>query len=127
MRSKWWQGGGKVDEIAILGVRGFGFHGLFEDEKREGQEFIVDLKIHADLSHAGKSDEIESTIDYGAVASRVKDLIETGSFNLIERLAEVIAEKVKSEFAAEAIEVTVHKPNAPVAVKLADISVTIRR
>lgn len=116
-----------MDEIAITGIRGFGYHGLFEHEKKDGQEFFVDVRITADLSSACQSDRIESTIDYGKVAIRVKELIETGSFNLIERLAEVIAERLKSEFSIDAIEVTVHKPNAPVGIDLRDISVTIRR
>ena len=116
-----------MDEIAITGIRGFGYHGLFEHEKKDGQEFFVDIRITADLSSACQSDRIESTIDYGKVAIRVKELIETGSFNLIERLAEVITERLKSEFSIDAIEVTVHKPNAPVGIDLRDISVTIRR
>ena len=116
-----------MDEIAIIGIRGFGHHGLFEHEKRDGQEFIVDVRIHTDLSLAGKSDAIDSTIDYGLVAKRVKELIETGSFDLIERLAEVIAQSLKSEFKVSQIEVTVHKPHAPVEVEFDDISVTVRR
>ena len=72
-----------MDEIAITGIRGFGYHGLFEHEKKDGQEFFVDVRITADLSSAGQSDRIESTIDYGKVAIRVKELIETNSFNLI--------------------------------------------
>jgi dihydroneopterin aldolase len=115
------------DQIAITGIRGFGYHGLFDSEKKSGQEFIVDIRIEADLSEACQSDQIESTIDYGKVAMRVKELIETGSFNLIERLAEVIAESVKQEFQARAVEVTVHKPSAPVDLQFEDISVTIKR
>lgn len=115
------------DQIAITGIRGFGYHGLFDSEKKSGQEFIVDIRIEADLSEACQSDQIESTIDYGKVAMRVKELIETGSFNLIERLAEVIAESVKQEFQAKAVEVTVHKPSAPVDLQFEDISVTIKR
>ena len=115
------------DQIAITGIRGVGYHGLFEEEKKNGQEFIVDIRITADLSDAGRSDQIESTIDYGKVAIRVKELIESDSFNLIERLAEVIAESVKKEFQAESVEVTVHKPNAPVDLDFEDISVTIKR
>jgi len=115
------------DQIAITGIRGFGYHGLFDSEKKSGQEFIVDIRIEADLSEACQSDQIESTIDYGKVAIRVKELIETGSFNLIERLAEVIAESVKQEFQAKAVEVTVHKPSAPVDLQFEDISVTIKR
>jgi len=115
------------DQIAITGIRGFGYHGLFDSEKKSGQEFIVDIRIEADLSEACQSDQIGSTIDYGKVALRVKELIETGSFNLIERLAEVIAESVKQEFQAKFVEVTVHKPSAPVDLEFEDISVTIKR
>lgn len=116
-----------MDEIKIEGIKGFGYHGLFAEEKTNGQEFIVDVILHADLKKAGESDEIAATIDYGAVAVRIKELIETGSFNLIERLASVIAENLKSEFDLEAVTVTVHKPHAPVDLDFKDISVTIRR
>jgi dihydroneopterin aldolase len=116
-----------MDSISIKGIRGFGYHGLFPEEKENGQEFIVDLRIEVDLREAGSSDEIAATIDYGAVALRVKSLIEAGSFNLIERLATVIAEKVKEEFTVASVEVTVHKPNAPVDLEFTDISVTIKR
>lgn len=116
-----------MDEIAITGIRGFGYHGLFEDEKKKGQEFIVDIKLIKDLSLAGTSDQIDATIDYGKVAVRVKELIENDSFNLIERLAEVIAEQIRSEFSVSSVEVTVHKPHAPVDIDFDDISVTIKR
>ncbi len=116
-----------MDEISIKGIRGFGYHGVFEEEKKNGQEFIVDLAIERDLSVPGSSDALADTVDYGAIAIRTKELIESGSFNLIERLATVIAERLKSEFTLTAIEVTVHKPSAPVAVDFSDIAVTIRR
>jgi dihydroneopterin aldolase len=116
-----------MDEIRIEGIKGFGYHGLFPEEKQNGQEFIVDVAIHTDLSIAGENDDIAATIDYGAVASRVKGLIETDSYDLIERLATVIAETLKSEFSILNLSVTVHKPNAPVDIDFKDISVTIRR
>lgn len=116
-----------MDEIAITGIRGFGYHGLFEDEKKNGQEFIVDIRMEKELSLAGSTDRIDATIDYGKVAVRVKELIESDSFNLIERLAEVIADQIKSEFSVTSIEVTVHKPHAPVEIEFDDISVTIKR
>lgn len=115
------------DEIAITGIRGFGYHGLLDAEKRNGQEFLVDIRITADLSQAGQSDQIESTIDYAKVAIRVKELIESGPFNLIERLAEVIAVHVKREFRAIEVEVRVHKPHAPIDLDFEDVSVTITR
>ena len=116
-----------MDEIKIEGIKGFGHHGLFPEEKRDGQEFFVDLILQRDLRQAGASDDIALTIDYGAVAIRVKEIIETGSFNLIERLATVIAESLKAEFDLDAVTVTVHKPDAPVDLEFKDISVTIRR
>ncbi len=116
-----------MDEVTITGLRGFGYHGLFESEKKNGQEFIVDLSIRLDLSKAGQSDSLTDTVDYGAIAIRTKELIETGSFDLIERLATEIAEVLKREFEIDTIEVTVHKPTAPVDVEFADIAVTIRR
>ena len=116
-----------MDEIAIKGIRGFGYHGVFEAERKNGQEFIVDLSIERDLSAPGSSDSLADTVDYGAIAIRTKELIESGSFNLIERLATVIGEKLKAEFNLTAIEVTVHKPSAPVDVDVSDIAVTIRR
>lgn len=116
-----------MDAITITGIRGFGFHGVFEEEKRSGQEFLVDLRIEKDLSKAGSSDALEDTVDYAAIATFTKELIESGSFDLIERLATVIAERIKAQFLIRAIEVTVHKPNAPVGIAVSDISVTIRR
>lgn len=116
-----------MDEITIKGIRGFGYHGVFEDEKKNGQEFIVDLRIESDLSKAGQSDSLVDTADYGAIAIRTKEIIETGSFNLIERLASEIAHLLKAEFNLAAIEVTVHKPGAPVGIDFTDIAVTIRR
>jgi dihydroneopterin aldolase len=116
-----------MDEIRIEGIKGFGYHGLFPEEKKSGQEFIVDVTLHTDLSSAGASDDIAATVDYGAVASQVKVLIETDSYDLIERLATVIADSLKAEFDIESVTVTVHKPHAPVNLEFKDISVTIRR
>ncbi len=116
-----------MDAITINGIKGFGFHGVFEKEKHEGQEFTVDLRLELDLSRAGSSDSLSDTVDYGAVAVRTKELIETGSFDLIERLATVIAEELKREFSLDAIEVTLHKRHAPIDLEFTDLAVTIRR
>lgn len=116
-----------MDIIEISGIKGFGFHGVFEEEKRNGQEFIVDIKINRDLKEAGIKDDLDKTINYASVIERVKDIIETGSFNLIEALAEEIAAKLKKEFLIEKIRVRVHKPNAPISIEFQDISVSIER
>lgn len=116
-----------MDEIAITGIRAFGYHGVFESEKRDGQEFVVDLKLELDLSKSGSSDALTDTADYSAIALRTRGIIEQGSFNLIERLATEIATKLKGEFGIESIEVTVHKPHALIPIDFTDVSVTIRR
>ena len=116
-----------MDEIVITGIRAYGYHGVFESEKRDGQEFLVDLKLKLDLSNAGSSDALPDTVDYSAIAVRTRGIIEHGSFNLIERLAAEIATKLKAEFAIESIEVTVHKPHALIPIDFTDVSVTIRR
>lgn len=116
-----------MDELKITGIQAHGFHGVFDFEQHDGQLFLVDLLLHLDLKKSGESDALEDTVDYGAMTARVKELIESGPYRLIERLAEVIATTLKRDFSLSNIEVTVHKPEAPVGVKVSDISVTIRR
>jgi dihydroneopterin aldolase len=116
------------DCIAIKGVRAFGHHGVFEFEKEEGQDFVVDLKITLDLSIPSKSDKLEDSIDYSLFTSLVRQAIEDQRFDLIERLAGYIAEKILADFQKViSVEVTVHKPGAPVKEKFDDIAVTIVR
>jgi dihydroneopterin aldolase len=116
-----------MDRIEIIGIKGFGFHGVLEEEKEKGQEFIVDIQIDQDLKEAGITDDLNKTINYASIAQRVKEIIEIGSFNLIEALAEEIATKLKDEFLIEKISVKVHKPSAPISIEFQDISVTIER
>ena len=116
------------DCISITGITAFGYHGVFDFEKRDGQEFSVDLEIHINLTAASKSDQLEDSIDYSKFTAIAREAIEGEPFNLIERLAGFIADRIKSEFpAVNAVSVTVHKPQAPVKEKVTDISVTITR
>ena len=84
-------GGVARDRIRLAGVRGRGFHGVFEHERREGQEFVVDVELAADLAPAGASDDLADTVNYGEIGAEVLARIEGEPFDLIERLAEVIA------------------------------------
>lgn len=115
------------DFISIKGIRGFGHHGLFAEETENGQEFIVDLEMHLDLHKAGSTDDLNHTIDYGLVSLSVLKHIEGKPLKLIETLAQNIADEIMSHEKVEKVIVTVHKPNAPVAVVFSDISVTISR
>jgi dihydroneopterin aldolase len=116
------------DQIKLTGIWGFGYHGVFDHEAKNGQDFYVDLEILLDLSAASKSDDLNDTIDYGSLADLVVEEITGERVELIERLAGRIADRAKKQFVEiEKISVTVHKPKAPVSAQVADISVTITR
>lgn len=119
------------DVIEVSGIRARGFHGVFEHEKRDGQEFIVDVTLELDIEPAGSSDDLTETVNYGEVAQLVVRRIEGEAFDLIERLATVIAEDIllseSGRLRLEAVTVTVHKPSAPVGVPFGDVLVRVRR
>ena len=115
------------DFISIKGLRGFGRHGLLEDERIRGQEFIVDVDLHLPLVDAGKTDEISKTVDYGLISLLVQKHIIGNPVNLIETLAENIAAEILENKLIEKVVVTVHKPHAPIAVDFSNVSVTITR
>jgi dihydroneopterin aldolase len=116
------------DQITLKGIWGFGYHGVFEEEAKNGQDFFVDLEIYCDLSKASTSDDLADTIDYGALTDLVVEEITGERVALIERLAGRIADRIKLKHPEiELIAVTVHKPKAPVSSEVADISVTISR
>ena len=116
------------DLISLKGIWGFGYHGVFEHEAKNGQDFFVDLEIQIDLSRASISDDLNDTIDYGALANVVVEEITGERVQLIERLAGRIADRIKSGHSEILkISVTVHKPKAPISAQASDISVTITR
>jgi dihydroneopterin aldolase len=109
------------DRISLRGIKGFGYHGVFEHEAKN-------LEITLDLSKASRTDELADTIDYGALTDLVVEEITGERVQLIERLAGRIADRIKAQHPEiDWIEVTVHKPKAPVSSEVADISVTITR
>lgn len=119
------------DLIEITGIRARGFHGVFPQERRDGQDFVVDVVVEADLSAAGASDDLADTVNYAHVAELVVARIEGAPFDLIERLAAVIADDVLAHeggrLLVDAVTVTVHKPQAPVGVSFGDVTVRVRR
>lgn len=105
------------DRLSLVGMRFSGRHGVHAEEKQEAQPFEVDLVLHADLSHAGRSDALTDTVDYGSLFDLVRAIVEDRSFNLIEALATSIAETALSATDASAVsgvEVRVRKPEAPI-------------
>jgi dihydroneopterin aldolase len=117
-----------MDKISIKGIEGFGFHGVFDFEKRDGQNFYVDLDIDINLNLASKSDKLEDTVNYALFTTIARQVIEGEPVNLIEKVAGMIADQIlEVSPKIERVAVTVHKPKAPVDEKVDDISVTILR
>ena len=115
------------DFIEIHGIAGFGYHGLFEHERKNGQSFGVDVKLELKSKRAGKSDDISDAVDYSHVVRIVYELIVGDPVNLIERLAEQIAMELLDTFPLKSVEVVVHKASAPVGSPVEDIAVRIMR
>jgi 7,8-dihydroneopterin aldolase/epimerase/oxygenase len=112
----------------LTGLRAFGRHGVFEHERADGQEFVVDVTVWTDLAAAARTDELADTVDYGVLAHRVAAIVGGPPCRLIETVAARIAEDaMSSDHRVHAVEVTVHKPCAPVDRTVADIAVTVCR
>jgi 7,8-dihydroneopterin aldolase/epimerase/oxygenase len=121
------RGPDRRDRITLLGIGAVGYHGVFDQEKRNGQPFFVDLVMYLDLTEAGATDDVALTAHYGEVAEQVRDIVIGPSVNLLETLADRIARHLLEHFSLQAVEVTVHKPKAPIEVTFSDVSVTIYR
>ena len=114
-----------MDAINITGLTATGFHGVFPEERRNGQRFVVDVELGLHLET--RSDELSDTVDYAGVATMVRAEIEGEPCRLIETLAGRIADRCLSNSLVQQVRVTVHKPQAPVPHELSDLSVTITR
>ncbi|RKQ33669.1 dihydroneopterin aldolase [Kocuria tytonis] len=116
------------DRITLTGLGAVGYHGVLEKERRSGQPFFVDLVLYVDLHPAGATDDLTRTVHYGEVAELVREIIIGTRFQLIESLAEEIAGQLLDRFPAiTALDVTVHKPKAPIDVTFSDVAVSIFR
>ncbi len=116
-----------ADEITLTGVRAFGYHGVYADEKRDGQEFVVDATLHLSLQRAGETDDVADTVHYGELAELIVAAVENEPVDLLETLAQRIADVILADERVRMTTVTVHKPQAPISVPFADVAVTIRR
>lgn len=117
-----------LDEIALTGLEFFGFHGCFPEEKKQGQLFVVDVNIKLSLAEAGKSDNLNDTVDYAKVTEIVKNKIEGEPKNLIESVAETIANEILKKFdKAEEVAVTLHKPHVSLRCVIKDVAVKVVR
>jgi dihydroneopterin aldolase len=116
-----------ADTITLTGLRASAFHGVLEQERIDGQVFVVDVTVSLDLAAAAGGDDLGLTIHYGELAEEVVAAVESDPVDLIETVAERVAGVVLAHRAAQAVTVTVHKPSAPITVPFADVAVTIHR
>lgn len=116
-----------ADRIVIEGLEVWGHHGVLPHERELGQRFVVDVTLEVDLAAAGASDDLADTVDYGAVAQAVHDLVAEERHDLLERVAERIAERALADDRVTGVEVTLHKPSAPLPVPAREVRVEVRR
>jgi dihydroneopterin aldolase len=116
-----------VDRITLTGVTAVGYHGVFDFERRDGQPFVVDAVLHTDFTKAAQTDDLQYTAHYGEVAELITKHIEGEPLNLIEALAVRIADGILANYNVAAVDVTIHKPKAPIEVPFGDVTVSVHR
>jgi 7,8-dihydroneopterin aldolase/epimerase/oxygenase len=116
-----------TDRIQLRGLTVRGHHGVLEHERRDGQDFVVDVTVWIDLDTAAATDDLSDTMDYGELAGRVAAVVGGPARNLIEAVAADVAEDVMRDERIHAVEVVVHKPQAPIPLSFNDVSVVARR
>lgn len=116
-----------LDRIELRGIAAHGHHGVFEDEKLNGQTFIADVTLGLDLGPAAREHDLTKTVHYGILAQQIHDAIVNDPVDLIETLALRMVDLCLAEQPVQWVSVTVHKPEAPIAVTFQDVAVTIER
>jgi len=116
-----------LDVIALTGLRARGRHGVLPAERELGQEFVVDAELALDLAPAAADDDLSRTVDYGALAGRLVAVVEGEPVDLIETLAQRLADVCLDDPKVTEVRITVHKPSAPIAFPFKDVAVSIRR
>jgi len=117
-----------VDKIALNKMEFYGYHGVFQEETKLGQRFIIDLEVEADLQQAGSTDNLEYSINYGQLYFDVKEIVEGEPFKLIEAVAEAIAKKMLNSYnRIQSVMVRVIKPDPPIPGHYQSVSVEILR
>jgi dihydroneopterin aldolase len=116
-----------ADRIELRGLAVRGNHGVFDHERRDGQDFLVDVTVWIDLAAAAASDDLADTYDYGTLAQRAADIVGGPARKLIETVAAEIADEVMGDERVHAVEVVLHKPQAPIPLAFSDVAVVARR
>lgn len=119
--------GAGLDRVAVLGIEAFGRHGVFDHEKADGQRFIADVVLHVDTRRAAARDALDEAVDYGVVASAVHAILAGPPRDLVEAVVDEIALSILANPRVAAVDVTLHKPQAPVTVPFTDVTISIHR
>jgi len=117
----------RLDRIELRGLRVRGHHGVYDFERAQGQDFVIDVTLHLSLREAAASDDVTDTVHYGELADQVVAIAAGEPVNLIETLAERIAAVALADARVQRAEVTVHKPSAPIDATFDDVAVSIVR
>jgi dihydroneopterin aldolase len=120
-------GGASADRITLTGLSAHGRHGVYDFERADGQDFVVDVMLELDLGPAAASDDVTDTVHYGELADRLVAIVTGPPVALIETLADRLAVACLDDVRVSAATVTVHKPQAPIAHAFTDVAVTLRR
>jgi dihydroneopterin aldolase len=116
-----------TDRISLTGLRARGRHGVYDFERAQGQDFVVDVVLEVDLAPAAGTDDVADTVHYGGLADRLVKIVAGDPVNLIETLADRLASACLADERVAAATVTVHKPQAPIPHEFTDVAVTLRR
>jgi dihydroneopterin aldolase len=116
-----------TDSITLTGLRVNAHHGVFDFERENGQDFIIDVTVWLDLRKAASGDDLAQTVHYGELADAVTEAVAETPVDLIETVAERVAAVALSFAPVERVRVTLHKPQAPIPVFFADVAVQIER
>lgn len=117
----------ELDALLLRGVRVHAHHGVYDFERTDGQPFVIDATVWLDTSSAADSDDLSHTVHYGDLATELAAAAEGDPVDLIETLAERLAAVVLAHSAVRAVEITVHKPEAPIPVPFDDVAIRILR
>lgn len=117
-----------MDKMTLTRMEFYGYHGVFEEERKLGQRFYVDLDMLIDLYPAGSTDDLTKSVNYAEVFYTVKEVVEKRSFQLIETLTENIASAVLDTYTKiNEVTVRVIKPHPPFDIHFQGVTVEIRR
>ena len=115
------------DRLSLTGLRVFGRHGVFDHERRDGQDFVVAAVLLLDPGPPTASDDLADAVDYGTLAQRLAAVVGGDPMNLIETLADRLAQVCLTDDRVTEAQITVHKPGAPIPLTFDDVAVTVVR